>query len=314
MEAAPLHNDVADAPPGGAAWWVRAADAVRIRVAAWPPAPGAPTRGTLLLFPGRTEYIEKYGRVAQFFSDQGFAVLTLDWRGQGLTERVGRDPRLGHVLSFAEYQHDVAALLDLARDRALPEPFFLLSHSMGGCIALRALQGGLPVRAAVFSAPMWGIRLEPWERPLAWTSALLGPLLGLGHKLTPRTTAEHLVESGAFEGNELTTDRAAWDFMKAQTDRYPELALGGPTIFWLRAALIETARLARLASPQLPALTFLGTGERIVAPARIRRRMARWPGGRLELLPGAEHEILMERPEIRTPVLDAAAALFRRHA
>lgn len=314
MNPAPLHDDIADAPPGGAAWWLSTADSVRIRVGVWPATPETAPRGTLLLFPGRTEYIEKYGAVARFFTDRGFAVLTLDWRGQGLAERVGRDPRLGHVRSFAEYQRDVAALMDFARSRALPEPFFLLSHSMGGCIALRALSRGLPVRAAVFSAPMWGIGLAPWERPLAWTSALVGPLLGLGHKLTPRTTAEHPVVGGAFEGNELTTDRATWDFIKAQTDRYPDLALGGPTILWLRAALIETARLARLASPSLPALTLLGTGERVVAPARIRRRMARWPGGRLEILPGAEHEILMERPEIRTRALDAAAALFRRHA
>ena len=58
LAEAPLFTDVAPAPLPGAAYWAHASDGLRIRLGVWQPS-GA--RGTVLLFPGRTEYIEKYG-------------------------------------------------------------------------------------------------------------------------------------------------------------------------------------------------------------------------------------------------------------
>ena len=54
--------------------------------------------------------------------------------------------------------------------------------------------------------------------------------------------------------------------------------------------------------------------ERIVCKQAIRRRMAEWPGGRLEIHAGAEHEILMERPVHRDRFTAATLALFARHS
>lgn len=314
MLSAPLHDDVADGPPGGTAVWREAADGVRLRIGWWPAAADVPTRGTVLLFPGRTEYIEKYGPAAREYTSQGYALITIDWRGQGLTARAMTDRRLGHVISFDEYQRDLAALLETARAQGLPDPFFLVAHSMGGCIGLRALHEGLPVRAAAFSAPMWGIHMEWWEPPLAWASALAAPLPGLGGKLTPRTYLDHALYVDPFEGNDLTTDREMWDFMRRQLDTYPDLILGGPTLRWLRAALFETRRLTRMPPPDVPAHTFLGTHDRIVRSRPIRALMARWPDGELEMLDGAEHEVMMERPEIRSRFFEASLALFAANA
>jgi lysophospholipase len=38
--------------------------------------------------------------------------------------------------------------------------------------------------------------------------------------------------------------------------------------------------------------------------------MGRWPGGRLAMMEGAEHEIMMEREEVRERFFDAAAEMF----
>ena len=57
---APFHADLAEGPAGGHALWVNTSDGVRIRIGLWP----AGEKGTVLLLPGRTEYIEKYGRAA----------------------------------------------------------------------------------------------------------------------------------------------------------------------------------------------------------------------------------------------------------
>lgn len=310
MRPAPLHEDVAEAPPGGEAWWLPTADGAEIRACVWPAASATPARGTVLIFPGRTEYIEKYGPAAAVYTAEGYAVLTLDWRGQGLTARLFADRRLGHVLSFADYQRDLAAGLNLASWLDLPGPMFLVAHSMGGCIGLRALHEGLDVRAVAFSAPMWGVQMEWWEPPLAWASALAAPLPGLGGKLTPRTTLDHALYVDRFEGNTLTTDREMWDFMRRQLDAHPDLTLGGPTLRWLRAALFETRALRRLPPPAVPAVTFLGTNERIVEPGPIRAKMAAWAGSRLEIVPNAEHEIMMERREVREAFFAQSLALF----
>ena len=109
MHAAPLFDDVAQGPEGGTAWWISASDGVRLRVGLWNrDAKG----GTVLLFPGRTEYIEKYGRAAAHFADCGYATLVLDWRGQGLSDRLTTDAMAGHVHEFADYQRDVAAMVE----------------------------------------------------------------------------------------------------------------------------------------------------------------------------------------------------------
>ncbi len=88
------------------------------------------------------------------------------------------------------------------------------------------------------------------------------------------------------------------------------MALGGPTLGWLHAALIECAALAALPCPDLPALTALGSQEQVVDVAPVRMRMANWAKGRLEIYEGAQHEIPMETPPHRKRFFDSATALF----
>lgn len=306
MAAAPFYADVAEAPGGEACVWLDTSDGVRVRAACW----RGGSKGTVLLFPGRTEYVEKYGPAAGEFARRGYAMATIDWRGQGIADRLLDEPAPGHVGRFTDYQRDVAALVAFLRAEALPEPWFLVGHSMGGCIGLRALHEGLAVRAVAFSAPMLGIRMHPALRPVAWALATLGPVVGLGDRLVPSTSPMTYVLEAPFEGNFLTRDRAMYEFMQRQLTLHPDLAIGGPTLTWLREALRETRALARMPSPALPCLTMLGRAERIVHVGAIHERMARWPGAVFDLVEEAEHELMMERPAVRVRFYDAAAALF----
>ena len=72
MTPAPLYTDIADGPSGGQAFWLTAEDGVRLRAAIWP----GGSKGTVFLLPGRTEYIEKYGRAAGDLAARGFATAT----------------------------------------------------------------------------------------------------------------------------------------------------------------------------------------------------------------------------------------------
>ena len=306
--AAPFFAEAADAPDGAVLRWLICTDGVRIRAALW----RGGTMGTVLLFPGRTEYIEKYGPAAGEMAARGYSMVTVDWRGQGLADRPLADHASGHVARFLDYQKDVAALLDFARAEKLPEPYFLVAHSMGGAIGLRAIYRGLPVRAVTFSAPMWGIRIHPALRPAAWVLSAASRVVRQGHQYAPGTGPITYVEA-PFAGNVLTSDPQMYAFMQAQVRSYPELALGGPSLHWLSEALRECLRLRLMASPKLPCVTMLGTVERVVDRRPIHDRMARWPGGTLIMVPGAEHEVMMETPAIRAQFYDTTCARFEAH-
>lgn len=307
LTAAPFHDDVAEGPKGGAAYWISSADAVRIRVAAWPK-PDA--KGTVLVFPGRTEYAEKYGRGAADLAQRGYATLAIDWRGQGLSDRATAEPLLGHVEDFAEYQLDVTAMLAAADALNMPKPFVLLAHSMGGCIGLRALLNGLPVKACAFTGPMWEISmsavLRPATRAVSWASRQVG----VSTTLASGSTTSPYVLANPFDGNSLTTDPDMYRYMQDQVRSYPDLGLGGPSMQWLNQALDETQELAAAASPDLPCLTFVGSFEQIVEIDHIKTRMKNWPNGQLIMVDGGEHEVLMERPQMRETVYDQIAAHF----
>jgi len=307
MDSAPLFARVADGPDDGAAWWLRAEDGVRIRAGLWHREAEA---GTVLLFPGRTEYVEKYGRAARHFAARGLATLAVDWRGQGLADRLTGDAMSGHVLHFTDYQRDVAAMIAAARALDLPRPWHLLAHSMGGCIGLRAAMEGLDVASVAFSGPMWGIRMGAGLRPFAWSLAWGLRNLGLGHVYAPSTTGEHYVLNEPFGTNKLTNDREMWDYMARQLAAHPELGIGGPSLRWLHEALRETRALARRPSPALPCLTLLGSDEDIVDTPRIHDRMARWPGGRLEIVRGGRHETLMDTPAVQARLFGMICDFF----
>ena len=310
MQTAPLYSDVADAPDGGAAHWLTTADGMRIRAALWT---GDNAKATILLMPGRTEHIEKYGRAAREFLAAGYATLAVDWRGQGLSDRMHDDRGLGHVMAFGDYQQDVAALLAHARDLKLPEPFYLVAHSMGGCIGLRALNEGLPVRAAMFSAPMWGVTLSATLRPLAWGLSTVAMTLGFADRVVPGQTTDNYLEKTTLAENELTHDPDMFDYMAHQIVTHPDLGLGAASIRWLYEALHEMRGLASKPSPALPALTFLGTKETIVDPARIFARMSAWDKGTLTVIDGGKHEMMMEIPSIRAQVFAETIAFFDAH-
>lgn len=294
METAPLFADVAEGPADGQAWWVTARDGVRLRVALWNRA--AP-KGTVLIFPGRTEYVEKYGRAAVALAQHGYASLVIDWRGQGLADRLLDDAMSGHVHHFPDYQADVAAMTATAERLDLPRPWHLLAHSMGGCIGLRAVMQGLDVQSCVFSSPMWGIKLAEALRPVAWWLSWGSHKVGLSHRYAPGTTADHYILTEPFETNKLTNDRDMWAYMERQLTAHPELGIGGPSLRWLYEALRETRELSHRPSPDLPCLAILGSDEDIVDVPRVHDRMARWPRGHLEMVAGGRHETLMDTDE-----------------
>jgi len=288
---APLYLEVSDAPSGGRAYWATTSDDTRIRFAYWPGSSGE----TVLLFPGRGEYIEKYGRVIQRLSERGLGCIILDWRNQGLSDRAAKT---GHVDSYLEYQTDLNAVLSAAPLQHLSEPVHLLAHSMGGLIALRSLKERLKVKSAVFSAPMWGMGLNPVLRNLLKYMAAPTSVMGVSKLKLPGANSGPYVLRADPKTNTLMSDVPTFNWFKAQIEAHPHLGLGGPSWGWLHSSHKEIRELANFPVLNLPTVTFLGSNEGVVDPKVVYKRMSAPNSGKLVVVDGARHEVLMETPKI----------------
>ncbi|MEM1129371.1 MAG: alpha/beta hydrolase [Pseudomonadota bacterium] len=300
--------DLADAPAEARAVWADASDGLRLRVGLL--AQG--TRGTILLLQGRTEYLEKYGRAATELKARGYGMVSVDWRGQGRSDRLLDDPRIGHVDTFADYQKDLAVLTAFARASGCQQPWYVVAHSMGGAIGLRALTEDLDVAAAVFSAPLWGLTVPLGLRSILWAMSWTANTLGKDYWITPGMRGSYVVEADPHD-NSLTGDPEMMAWMQKQLAAAPELALAGPSLTWVYRAMVECQILRRIADPRRPVLTFLPGEESVVLPRAIRELSERWPDAGLIEVPGARHEIMMETRPRRTAFFDDVAGFFAAH-
>jgi|TARA_R110002126_G_C10490653_1_gene504175 lysophospholipase len=308
MEHAKFYCDIADGPASGSAYWMQTDDKVRVRVGVYDSE--VESKGTILLMLGRFGYIERYGRVAKTFAQNGFSTAVIDWRSQGLSDRMADDPQAGHVEQFSDYQKDVAALIQAADELDLPKPYFLVGVSMGACIGFRAMLDGLPVTAAAFISPMFGIKMSSVQRIAAWPLSLAFKRFGIGNKYVPGEGADIYILETPFEDNNLTHNSTMYDYWVKQAQAAPELQIGGPTMSWLYEALAECRRLTKVPSPNIPCITFCGELDQLVDNASIKRRMANWPNSKFFMIRNAKHDVLTEIPEVGGDVMSQIFDFF----
>ena len=210
-------------PEGGRVMRLVADDGTRLRAALWTP-PGA-TRGTVAIFGGRGEFIEKYFETVDDLLARGFAVASVDWRGQGGSERSLRDPRKGHVDDFSLYGRDLRALAEQVLAPYCPRPWYGLAHSMGAAILLaEAHAGSSPFERLLMTSPMidiYGIKYPRGARALA----LALDTLGLGGRYAPGGGSRG-VEAMDEDGNVLTSDSARFRRMISIASAAPDLTVG----------------------------------------------------------------------------------------
>jgi len=291
---------------GGSADFPVMPDGVRIRVARFPARTDTPS-GTVLLLPGFTEFVEKALESIGELMDRGYGVVTLDWRGQGLSDRLIANRLMGHIGDMAHFLNDLEEVLRLTRFRELPGPHILFGHSMGGHLALRAAHDhpGLFSRL-ILSAPMAGIETGAWPKSVAYGLAKTAVSLGFGQLYVPGT-GPYSDKYRSFEGNPLTSDPVRFARIHAQIDANPDVALGGPSYTWLYSALRSIRQVNRrsyLSKITIPVLLLSAEHEWIVSNAAQREVAAMLPDCRLVTCAGARHELLLERDEVRAKVWD----------
>jgi len=287
-------------------------DKVRLRYALFPRTGGG-FKGTVCLVHGRTEFIEKYFETIADLQRRGFTVATFDWRGQGGSDRLIRNPRLGFVEHFDDYWTDLSSFHADILLPDCPPPFYLVAHSMGGLVALFAASRDRMMFDRVFvTAPMVALDNQPLDMAGMARIAETLSFLGLG-KLPAGRRTERLPSAAAFAGNPLTSDLARYmrsvDVVKAR----PDLGIGAPTLRWSAAALHAMAIANGDAFPtaiKAPVLMLAGPQDQVVSSTAIEQLGLRMRTGRHIMIPSARHELFMEAEPIRAQVLAAFDAFI----
>ena len=109
--------------------------------------PATKPRGTVLVVPGRREFIEKkYTEVGQPLLDLGYRLIIVEPRGQGLSSRFlsGDERQRDHIDDFNTHINDIRAFYKRVVQPGLAKPLIVHGHSMGGHILLRWLAEDRP--------------------------------------------------------------------------------------------------------------------------------------------------------------------------
>ncbi len=276
------------------------ADGVRLRSARWTP-PQA-TRGTVAILGGRGEFVEKYFETAKGLLARSLAVATVDWRGQGGSVRPLRNARKGHVDDFSLFERDLDAFVERILEPHCPRPWFGLGHSMGAAVLLMVDEAGrCPFERIVLTSPMVAVKSVD-HRGLA-VRFVVGALdaLGFGGAFAPGSGAETFW-ARPFAGNPFTSDAGRYARISGLAKTAPDLFLGGPTVGWTHAALQAMRRFDDPNFPRranTPTLVIASGADRVVDTPAIERFAADLRGGRIIVIEGAEHEIMIERDSLR---------------
>ncbi len=287
--------------PEDAAFSFARVDGLDIRTAVFPSFNPQP-RGTVILVPGRTEFIEKYLETIKDLRNRGFCVFIMDHRGQGLSTRLLEDPLKSYVRKFGDYARDLVELLGTYKEE-LPRPHVMLGHSMGGCIGLQAmLRGMVHPDAAIMNAPM--LSLAGLEQPGVPEILSFLSIIGLSKRPIPMQPQSRGIAID-FKGNKLTSDRKRYELWRSYFDLHDNVRVAGPTYGWIRGAVGAMREVVSNARKlQAPTLIVQPGADPIVIAEDI-KKFAEKAGAEFLMIQGALHETLLEQDQFRDQFFEA---------
>jgi lysophospholipase len=283
-----------------------ARDRRRVRYARFA-ATGRPMKGTVVILTGRNECIEKYFETIRDLAARGLGSAIMDWRGQGAADRLIRNPQRGYVKSFSHY---VADLEQFFEEVVLPDcrgPYYILAHSAGATVALLAAPSMTNrVRRMVLIAPF--LALPGQKISMRWVRRIATLLTWLGLGRMYAAWGPRPKESTPFAVNKLTTDPDRYRRNTLLYETWPTLALGGPTVRWLRAASIAAETVSDrdyMGRFKVPTLIVGAGADEVVSTRAVEYYARHLRLGSFLMIDGARHEILQEADIYREQFLAA---------
>lgn len=265
-------------------------------------------RGTVVLLGGRSEFIEKYSETIDEIAQRGYAVYTLDWRGQGLSDRLLPNRYKGFVHSYEDYLTDLTGFMEMIVQPRAVAPIVVLAHSMGAHIALRYMHDmpGL-VAKAVLTSSLVDIAASGLSKALI--KRIVGWISTAGFRECYAThTQDFDPAKKRFANNRLTSDLDRFHHVNKLLADEPGLAIGGVTFGWLDAMFrsIEEIKTGGYAEGIMTPTLFIAAGDDAVVSIEAQKDFCRrMPNGRMVTIPHARHEVMIETDTIRSEIWKA---------
>ncbi|MEZ5558463.1 MAG: alpha/beta hydrolase [Pseudomonadales bacterium] len=250
----------------------------------------ANSRGTAAVIHGYYDHTGLYGHLLRFLIERGYAVLSFDLPGHGLSS--------GAPATIETFDHYVdafdACLAALAEH--LPRPWFLFGQSTGGAIAMEwLLRGGYGRDDSPFASV---VLLAPLVRPYLW------PLNRVVYEVARRFIRER--------PRTFTSNAENEAFIAFLRERDPLQARTLP-VQWVTAMLAWKRRFERYAPSSIAPLVVQGHADRTVDWRYNMRVIERLFEPRLFYIPEARHHLVNESPEIRARMFQAIEGELSRH-
>lgn len=177
------------------------------------PAPERAPRGTVLIVHGLGEHSGRYAHVAAALREWGWAPVSYDHRGHGISGGAR-----GVLRAPDDFVTDLATVVDTVRP-ADGTPFLLLGHSMGGLIVGRFVADAVrPVDGLVMSSPALAGRLTAWQRIQLNVALAVAPNLAIPNGFDPRVISHDPEVVRAYREDPLVHDRVSGKLVKSLLD------------------------------------------------------------------------------------------------
>ncbi|MDD3518806.1 MAG: alpha/beta hydrolase [Chromatiales bacterium] len=311
-------DDARFPPPPGWQWGeIVVSDGAALRFGHGAP---ADARADVLILTGFKEFGEKYFEFVHELYAAGFAVHTLDWRGQGGSTRHPDNFQKPLPVPFERHVADLHEFIEVRFANA-SRPLLLIANSMGGHLAIRYLREHPGrVEAAALSVPMMDVVTDPVPR---WTLRILAAMAvwaGRGDAYLPGQddwpNRRKGVATRAAASRPLSSDPGRGRVHGLYFRDRPELRVGGPTYAWIHHAFESIDRSSEpgyLEDIDRPVLMGIAGRDAFVVPDAARQACARMPACRAFEVADAFHELWMEADTVRGAWHDAVFTFLAEH-
>ena len=162
-------------------------------------------KGVMIITHGMGEHSMRYTEMSDFYTNEGYTVISFDIRGHGLSEG-----KRGHTPGFEFLMDDIERVYTQVKKDYPSLPIFLFGHSMGGNLVLNfLLRKPNSICGAIVTGAYLKLGFEPpkWKIILAKLSSSIWPTLSQPTELELDALSRNKEVIRKYENDELVHDR-----------------------------------------------------------------------------------------------------------
>ncbi len=264
----------------------------------------------ILISSGRAEAAVKYKELIFDLYNNGYSVYIHDHRGQGLSGRMTKDPHMGYIDTFQFYIDDMKHFYDTMLLKTNHKKKYLLSHSMGGTIAMTYLeQNPNDFNAAAFGSPMLGFISSTCKAIKYLTRKELKYAVGMGR---------YRLDKIPFELNKLTGSEVRFTRIIEGFAKDTLAKLGGSSYRWVGRSCEQFDYInENISHIETPFILFSSEDESVVSTkahqAFIEEARKLDKTCKAFLVENAKHELFIEKDEQRIETLNQVFNYFKTY-